>query len=241
MALAPLFGTVVDHKRKKTALLYSSLLSLSCYLGGAYLLWGMEVATLAWHSPQLWGLIFLLVLGSVAGNLRTIALATTVSLLFAEGRDKMNGLIGTASGLTYAAAAALSGLAVGFVGMEMALLIAIGITFLAILHLVTITLTEAAPKHPAGASKMDIRGSIAAVRETPGLFALILFTTFNNFLGGVFMALMDPYGLSLMSVQAWGMLLASLSVGFMIGGLYIARFGLSPNPVRRLLLVNGIN
>ena len=45
----------------------------------------------------------------------------------------------------------------------------------------------------------------------PGLFALIAFSCFNNFLGGVFMALMDAYGLSLVSVQAWGLLWGVLS------------------------------
>ena len=47
------------------------------------------------------------------------------------------------------------------------------------------------------------------IAGVPGLFALILFASFNNFLGGVFMALMDAYGLSLMAVQAWGLLWAS--------------------------------
>ena len=37
-----------------------------------------------------------------------------------------------------------------------------------------------------------------------GLLALIGFSCLNNFLGGAFMALMDAYGLSLMSVQALG-------------------------------------
>jgi MFS transporter, DHA3 family, multidrug efflux protein len=36
-----------------------------------------------------------------------------------------------------------------------------------------------------------------------GLFGLIFFSTFNTFLGGVFMSLMDAYGLSLVSVQVW--------------------------------------
>ena len=45
----------------------------------------------------------------------------------------------------------------------------------------------------------------------PGLLALIFFSCFNNFLGGVFMALMDAYGLSLVSVQAWGLLWGVLS------------------------------
>ena len=52
------------------------------------------------------------------------------------------------------------------------------------------------------------------------------------------MALMDPYGLELVSVEAWGILLAITSFGFIIGGLVVARRGLGPNPARRLLLVN---
>ena len=52
------------------------------------------------------------------------------------------------------------------------------------------------------------------------------------------MALMDAYGLSLMSVQAWGLLWGALSAGFIIGGLAVARTGLGSNPLRLLLLVN---
>jgi DHA3 family multidrug efflux protein-like MFS transporter len=85
---------------------------------------------------------------------------------------------------------------------------------------------------------VDLRGTIRVVREVPGLSALILFSAFNNLLGGVFMALLDAYGLSMMSVQAWGLLWGALSTGFIVGGLLIARTGLSRNPVRLLLLVN---
>ena len=82
------------------------------------------------------------------------------------------------------------------------------------------------------------RGAIRAVRLVPGLLALLLFSTFNNFLGGVFMSLMDAYGLTLMSVEAWGFLIAFTSLGFIIGGIVVARRGLGRNPVRTLLLAN---
>ncbi|HYC34570.1 MAG TPA: MFS transporter, partial [Candidatus Paceibacterota bacterium] len=72
----------------------------------------------------------------------------------------------------------------------------------------------------------------------PGLFPLIFFTTFNNFLGGVFMALMDAYGLSLVSVKVWGTLWGVLSLGFIVGGLYISKKGVGKNPVKTLLNVN---
>ena len=90
----------------------------------------------------------------------------------------------------------------------------------------------------AGAGKVDLRGTLRLVRGVPGLLALILFSCFNNFLGGVYMALMDAYGLSLMSVQAWGLLWGALSTGFIIGGLAVAKTGLTGNPLRLLLLVN---
>ena len=52
------------------------------------------------------------------------------------------------------------------------------------------------------------------------------------------MALMDAYGLSLMSVQSWGLLWGALSTGFIAGGLAVAKTGLSKSPVRVLLLIN---
>jgi len=76
------------------------------------------------------------------------------------------------------------------------------------------------------------------VRDVPGLTALIAFSCFNNFIGGAFMALMDAYGLSLMSVQVWGLLWGGLSAVMIVGGLLVARLGLGSKPVRLLLLVN---
>ncbi|WP_064485449.1 hypothetical protein [Pseudonocardia sp. HH130629-09] len=54
------------------------------------------------------------------------------------------------------------------------------------------------------------------------------------------MALMDPYGLSMMSVAAWGLLWGVLSAGVIVGGLLVARIGLGSRPVRTLLLVNTV-
>lgn len=85
---------------------------------------------------------------------------------------------------------------------------------------------------------VDLRGTIRAVRAVPGLFGLIFFQTFNNFLGGVFMALMDAYGLLLVSVQVWGALWGGLSLAFIVGGLAVARFGLGARPLRALFAAN---
>ncbi|HMH70347.1 MAG TPA: MFS transporter, partial [Candidatus Saccharimonadales bacterium] len=59
-----------------------------------------------------------------------------------------------------------------------------------------------------------------------------------NFIGGAYMALMDPYGLTLFPVEIWGIVLGVTSTGFILGGLIIAKKGLGKNPLRTLLLVN---
>jgi DHA3 family multidrug efflux protein-like MFS transporter len=48
------------------------------------------------------------------------------------------------------------------------------------------------------------------------------------------MSLMDAYGLLLVSVQVWGF----LSLGFIVGGLVVARRGLGRSPLHTLFLTN---
>lgn len=133
-----------------------------------------------------------------------------------------------------------SGLSIGLLGMGWTLAIAILFTGLALAHLSFVKIPEKQIAHDPEleGKKVDIKGSIAAINAIPGLVWLILFTTFNNLVGGVFMALMDPYGLTLFSVEWWGVILGITSTGFIIGGLVVAKFGLGKNPVRTMLLVN---
>ena len=107
-------------------------------------------------------------------------------------------------------------------------------------HLLTIHIDGGGAQAERGrpADRSTSAGRSARSGLVPGLFALLLFSTFNNFLGGVFMSLMDPYGLTLMSVEAWGVLIAFTSLGFIVGGIVVARRGLGANPVRTLLLAN---
>jgi len=57
-------------------------------------------------------------------------------------------------------------------------------------------------------------------------------------IGGIYMALMDPYGLTLFPVEVWGVVLGITSTGFIIGGLLIAKFGLGKKPLKLLLIAN---
>jgi DHA3 family multidrug efflux protein-like MFS transporter len=70
---------------------------------------------------------------------------------------------------------------------------------------------------------------------------LILLAAFNNLLSGVFMALLDAYGLTLVSVETWGFLFGFISMAFIAGGLFVARYGLGRSPLRVIIIANGVN
>ncbi|WP_369135631.1 MFS transporter [Modestobacter sp. I12A-02662] len=242
------FGSIVDHHQKQRVLQASAATSLVIYLVclAGYLVTPAEVFRDP-SSPRLWVFVVLLMLGVIAGNLRTIALPTLVTLLVPEGlRDRANGLVGTTSGVSFLVTSVISGLLVAAGGMRYVLLLAVAVLTGSLLHLARVRIPERRVPVPATAAGgavdpgrgVDVRGTLRLVRGVPGLVALIAFSCFNNFLGGTFMALMDAYGLSLVSVQVWGLLWGALSAAMILGGLAVARFGLGSNPVRTLLLVN---
>lgn len=244
VALSGFFlGSLVDRYPKKNVMMLSSIISLVLYIIACaiFVATPREAFTDA-SSVNLWAFIVLALFGAIAGNLRGIALSTLVTILVAEEvRDKANGLVGTANGIAFLGASIFSGLVIGYLGVPWMLGIAIALTLLIVVHLATLAIPDFAKGHDSeseGHGKVDIRGTIRAVRSVPGLFALIFFHTFNNFLGGIFMALMDAYGLLLVSVQVWGALWGFLSLAFIVGGLVVARKGLGRNPLRTLFLAN---
>ena len=237
-------GALVDRHPKRRVMLASSATSLALYaLALAFFAAAPITAFADASSATLWLFIALALGGAVAGNARGIALSTLVTVLVPEaGRDRANGLVGTAVGAAFLIAFPLCGVVIGFLGVRWMFIGAIVLTLLVIVHLLTIAI----PDHPAGAggeegtqaSGVDLRGTIRAIRLVPGLFGLILFGTFNNFLGGVLTSLIDAYGLLLVSVQVWGALWGILSLGSVIGGLIVARHGLGTHPLRTLFLAN---
>jgi DHA3 family multidrug efflux protein-like MFS transporter len=234
-------GSLVDRYRKKTVMMLSSAASLACFaLAGIVYVTAPPDAFQDAGSAVLWGMIVLVLAGGIAGNLRGIALSTIVTILIPEEqRDRANGLVGSANGVAFLVASILSGLVVGFIGVTWMLVYACVLLFAVIIHLWTLPIPELVVSHPeAHTHSVDIRGSIRAIQAVPGLFGLIFFHTFNNFLGGVFMSLMDAYGLLLVSVQTWGTLWGILSLGFIVGGLVVAKRGLGKNPLRTLFMAN---
>lgn len=234
------FGSLVDHSKKKNVMILSGVISLIIYVIG----FGVYIAFPAetWKNPTsvtLWIFNVLLLVGVIAGNIRSIAVPTLVTILIPEDdRAKANGLVGTAMGIAFLICSAISGLLVGAGGMFYVLILGIAMMILSILHLWFLPIPEKEIVHLEQQPKVDLRGTYAVVVAIPGLMAMILFATINNFLGGAFMGLMDAYGLSLVSVQTWGLLFAVISCGFIVGGLVIAKYGLGKNPLVAMFAAN---
>ena len=197
------FGGLVDHHRKKTMMQMSALVSLVLYASALalYLLTPEE----RFRDPTsivLWVFVVLLMLGVIAGNVRMIAMATIVTMLIPDNRrDRANGLVGTSSasvpghfrdqrtaGRCQRDARRTGARPRSLAGLRRPSEPGIGAG------------TEGGTR-PDGRNKVDVRGTLALVRGIPGALALIIFAAFNNFLGGAFIALLDAYGLSLMSCR----------------------------------------
>jgi len=206
MLSALFLGAFVDHHTKKNVMLVSSLLSLAAYILATVVYFSHADSWTDITSVRLWCFILLLMAGSIIGNVRNIAMTTLITFLFSgDERAKANGKVGAINGLSFGITSIASGLVIGFLGMKWVLIASVVLTIVALLHLFTVPCPEeksreAEEKKPM---KMDFRGTLKLVRSVPGYIWLIFLVTFNNFLGGVFMALMDAYGLSLVSVQVW--------------------------------------
>ncbi|MGH8990766.1 MAG: MFS transporter [Acidimicrobiia bacterium] len=243
--LAPAYGTFVDHHRKHAAMVVATLFSTGCFVAATAVFLAVDAANLlSLRNPAFWLLVALTLVGSVAGQMRGIALSTCVTLLVPdERRDRANGLVGTITGVAFAITSVFSGLVIGRLGMGWALYGSLALTVASLVHLLAIRFAEpepAATEDQVG-PRVDIRGAVEAIRGVPGLSMLIGLAAFNNLLLGVFLALMDAYGLSLVSVENWGLLWGFISLAMIAGGLIVARLGLGPAPVRIIMVGNLIN
>lgn len=233
------FGTFVDRYRKLGVMRFAGCFTLVMFsLSAVVFFLTPTEAMLDLRQPWFWIFSIIALVGAVVENMRNVALSTIVTILIdPDKRPNANGYVGMVQGLAFIVTSVFSGLSVGLLGMGPTVVIAIVLTAAVFVHLLFLRMPEEVrPAATDAHGGFDLRGSWLAVAAIPGLFALIIFSTFNNFVGGVYMALMDPYGIELFTVQWWGVWFALGATGFLVGGALIGRFGLGRNPLRTMLL-----
>ncbi|HQE32443.1 MAG TPA: MFS transporter [Propionibacteriaceae bacterium] len=235
------FGSWIDRTRKHRVMLVAATVTSVAFVAALALFLVVPTsAILTVGSPAFFAFFLIVLAGAIVESARGLALSTLVTLLIHEDeRANANGQVGMVNGLGFAITSVFSGVAIGQLGMLWTLVIAVVLTIVSMLHLLTVTIPEDTVIHSDDLpKKVDFTGAWRAIRHVDGLLALIFFTTLNNLLGGVYMALMDPYGLNLVSVEVWGILWGVLSMGFIVGGGLVAKWGLGSRPLRSLLLAN---
>jgi DHA3 family multidrug efflux protein-like MFS transporter len=244
--LGPVFGSIVDRHRKHSVLVATTVAAVACFLVATLVFAAVPAEELLrLRNPWFWVLVGSTLLGSVAGNMRGIALSTCVTILIPEDRrDRANGMVGTVTGISFAITSVFSGLVVGGLGMGWAYYLTVALTAAALWHIVMVRFDEPEPTREADGTRprfVEVRPALEAIRAVPGLSMLIGLAAMNNLLSGVFMALMDAYGLELVSVQAWGLLWGFISLAFIAGGIVVTRFGLGRSPLRLIVAGNLVN
>src|SRR5690606_15630913 len=113
--VGPVFGTFVDRHLKRTALRLTTAVSVVCFALATLVFLTVDASSLLeLGEPWFWLLIGTTLLGSVAGQMRSIVLSTCVTLLVPDGlRDRANGMVGTVTGVSFAITSVFSGLVIG--------------------------------------------------------------------------------------------------------------------------------
>jgi Major Facilitator Superfamily. len=234
------FGTIVDKHKKKQVMAGASVVTMALLLLAGAVFFISDAAHIAdMSSPAFWFFSLPLLLSALTGNLRSIALSTTVAILVPkENYSRANGLVGMVQGFGMIANTVFSGLIIGYLGLEWAMYITLVLSAAMLIDLFFISVPEKQIVHDPllQNTQIDFRGAFKAIHFVPGLMALIFFTTFNNFIGGAFAVLLDPYGLTLFPVEVWGIILGVTGTGFILGGLLISKLGLGKKPLRSLIL-----
>src|SRR5690606_28537349 len=194
--IGPAFGTYVDHHRKQSSMLLASAISVGCFAVATAVFVLIDAdQLLRLRAPWFWLLVATTLAGSVAGQMRAIAMSTCVTLLVPlHSHDRANGLVGTVTGLSFAITSVFSGLVIAHLGMGWAYYGSVALTAWSIFHLRSIHIDEPEPTPvdaaEEGARKhVDVKAALEAIRAVPGLGVLIFLSAFNNLLAGVFMAL----------------------------------------------------
>ncbi len=138
------FGSLVDHHHKKRVMQASAATSFVIYAASlALYVVTPDESFRDPANPVLWVFIVMVMLGVIAGNLFTIALPTCVTLLIPENvRDRANGLVGTATGVSFLVTSVISGILVAAAGMLYVLILAVGVLALVEVYLALLTVPE---------------------------------------------------------------------------------------------------
>ena len=125
-------------------MLGSSVVSFVLYAVGLVIILAVPEATFRdVSSVWLWAFILTIMLGVIAGNIRSIVLPTLVTIMIKEDiRDRANGLVGMVTGIGFLTTSVISGFLIAWGGMSGAMIFALALTVVVFAHLIFVPIDE---------------------------------------------------------------------------------------------------
>jgi MFS transporter, DHA3 family, multidrug efflux protein len=166
------FGSLVDHHRKKHAMLGSSVATLVLFVTGLAMFEATPASAFeSVASVRLWIFVVILLAGTLAGMLYNIAIPTLVAFIVPEAvRDRANGMFGTVTGVAFGLTSVASGVSLAFGGMRFVLVAAVVGTIVSLALLTLLPIDECVPasaRTPRPASGWISPGRSAPSRMCP--------------------------------------------------------------------------
>lgn len=229
--LSPFAGALVDRwDRRRTMLITDSANALS------------TVALAILFSTgriELWHIALIQVYNSGLAAFQQPAYTAVTPLLVPKKLfGRISGMVTIVISLSRILEPVLGGLLVVTVGIWGVLVVDFA-TYLVgvfLLYLVHIPAPNTTPEGKAGQGslKQEALYGWTYLRERAGLFALLIFATFNNFLIGVVLTLVTPLVLSFYDAAILGRILSFGGLGALASGIVLSIYGL---PKRRILTI----
>lgn len=226
--LTPIAGAVADRANRRRIMLLSDIGSTLSTL----------ILALLFHLglSSIWPVACALALSSICGCFHSPAyLASVAQLVPKKHLSRANGVIQVGEGLGKIFAPALAGLLLVTIGVEGVLIIDFVTFLVAVGLMLPARIPSVAPDVVAKTGETPLRQQVAAgwiyLKARPGLFALMLFSTFMSFIMGMAEVLVPPMLLASASPAVVGTAVSIFGSGLLVGGVVMSAWS---GPKRRI-------
>jgi DHA3 family macrolide efflux protein-like MFS transporter len=222
VVVLPLAGSLVDRWDRRRVMVACNLLGATGTL--------FVIALLARDSLEVWHVYPAVCVISAASAVLQLTQATVITLLVPKEQfGRTSGMVQSAQAAAQIVPPLLAGMLLAAIHIPGLLLIDFATYLFAILMLLLARMPRVAPSGEGRVGKPPLlRGAAdgwAFIRERPGLLALLVYFSINNFIGGVARALLIPMLLSFTTAQVLGTVLSVAGAGFLLGSLVMTAWG----------------
>ena len=232
LLLAPVAGSLADRWSRRWILILADI-------GNAVVTTTVLVLILI-DGLQIWNIYLVSAVGSICSAFQEPAYMSSVTMLVPKQQlTRASGMMNVAQSLSVVVSPLLAGFLFGAIGLQGIILIDFATFFFAIGALLVVRIPQ--PKHvEIDGGRQNVLKDAAFgwryLRQRPGLFSLLWYFAFVNFIINLSMVLLTPLVLSFADAEMLGVVQAVSGVGMLAGSVAMSAWG---GPKRRIVGVLG--